>query len=64
MLPAALLRAQHSAHPLHHPQKHLLDMGKSMNFIDLAGAELREAELAASARQGGSIGCVALSPRR
>jgi hypothetical protein len=37
-------------HALRHEvtrQKHLLVMGKSMNFIDLAGAELWEAELAA-----------------
>ena len=55
MLPAALIRALHSAHPLHHPQKHLLVMGKSMNFIDLAGAELREAELAARRAMGGYL---------
>ena len=55
MLPAALLRAQHSAHPLHHPKQHLLDMGKSMNFIDLAGAVLREAELAARRAMGGDL---------
>ena len=55
MLPAALIRALHSAHPLHHPQKHLLVMGKSMNFIDLAGAELREAELAARRAMGGDL---------
>ena len=55
MLPAALIRALHSAHLLHHPQKHLLDMGKSMNFIDLAGAELWEAELAARRAMGGDL---------
>ena len=31
MLPAALIRALHSAHPLHQQQKHLLDMGKSIS---------------------------------
>ena len=38
-----------------HPQKHLLVMGKSMNFIDLAGAELWEAELAARRAMGGDL---------
>ena len=37
------------------PQKHLLVMGKSMNFIDLAGAELWEAELAARRAMGGDL---------
>lgn len=38
-----------------HPQKHLLVMGKSMNFIDLAGAELWEAELTARRAMGGDL---------
>ena len=38
-----------------HPQKHLLVMGKSMNFIDLAGAELWEAELNARRVMGGDL---------
>jgi SulP family sulfate permease len=38
-----------------HPQKHLLVMGKSMNFIDLAGAELWEAELSARRAMGGDL---------
>jgi sulfate permease, SulP family len=45
-------------HALRHeatPQKHLLVMGKSMNFIDLAGAELWEAELAARRALGGDL---------
>ncbi len=45
-------------HALRHeatPQKHLLAMGKSMNFIDLAGAELWEAELAARRAMGGDL---------
>ncbi len=37
------------------PQKHLLVMGKSMNFIDLAGAELWEAELNARRAMGGDL---------
>ena len=37
------------------PQKHLLVMGKSMNFIDLAGAELWQAELAARRAMGGDL---------
>ncbi len=36
-------------------QKHLLVMGKSMNFIDLAGAELWEAELNARRAIGGDL---------
>jgi SulP family sulfate permease len=36
-------------------QKHLLVMAKSMNFIDLAGAELWEAELAARRAMGGNL---------
>jgi SulP family sulfate permease len=52
---------QHVADILHalrsqpKPQKHLLIMGKSMNFIDLAGAELWEAELAARRAMGGDL---------
>ena len=52
---------QHVADTLHalrhvpHPQKHLLVMGKSMNFIDLAGAELWEAELNARRAMGGDV---------
>ena len=38
-----------------HPQKHLLVMGKSMNFIDLAGARLWEAELNARRAMGGDL---------
>jgi len=37
------------------PQKHLLVMAKSMNFIDLAGAELWAAELAARRAMGGNL---------
>ena len=53
--------AQHVADILHglriqpQPQKHLLVMGKSMNFIDLAGAELWEAELSARRAMGGDL---------
>ncbi|MDO8375173.1 MAG: sodium-independent anion transporter, partial [Polaromonas sp.] len=52
---------QHVADTLHalrharHPQKHLLVMGKSMNFIDLAGAQLWEAELNARRSMGGDL---------
>ncbi len=52
---------QHVADTLHalrhvpHPQKHLLVMGKSMNFIDLAGAELWEDELKARRAMGGDL---------
>jgi SulP family sulfate permease len=52
---------QHVADTLHalrsqpEPQKHLLVMAKSMNFIDLAGAELWEAELAARRAMGGNL---------
>ena len=52
---------QHVADMLHalrsqpQPQKHLLVMGKSMNFIDLAGAELWEAELSARRAMGGDL---------
>jgi sulfate permease, SulP family len=52
---------QHVADTLHAlryeatPQKHLLVMGKSMNFIDLAGAELWEAELGARRAMGGDL---------
>ena len=53
--------AQHVADILHalrsqpHPQKHLLVMAKSMNFIDLAGAELWATELAARRAMGGNL---------
>jgi SulP family sulfate permease len=40
---------------MRHSQKHLLVMGKSMNFIDLAGAELWEAELNARRAMGGNL---------
>jgi SulP family sulfate permease len=52
---------QHVADTLHalrhvpQPQKHLLVMGKSMNFIDLAGAELWEHELNARRAMGGDL---------
>ncbi len=52
---------QHVADILHalrcqpRPQKHLLVMAKSMNFIDLAGAELWQAELAARRAMGGDL---------
>lgn len=52
---------QHVADILHalrsqpNPQKHLLVMAKSMNFIDLAGAELWAAELAARRTMGGGL---------
>jgi SulP family sulfate permease len=52
---------QHVADILHalrsqpHPQKHLLVMAKSMNFIDLAGAELWATELAARRAMGGNL---------
>ena len=52
---------QHVADRLHAlrnqllPQKHLLVMAKSMNFIDLAGAELWEAELKARRAMGGNL---------
>ena len=52
---------QHVADKLHalrheaSPQKHLLVMGKSMNFIDLAGAELWEQELNARRAMGGDL---------
>ncbi|MDI1236704.1 MAG: SulP family inorganic anion transporter [Polaromonas sp.] len=52
---------QHVADTLHalrharHPQKHLLVMGKSMNFIDLTGAQLWEAELNARRAMGGDL---------
>ena len=52
---------QHVADKLHalrhvaNPQKHLLVMGKSMNFIDLAGAELWEHELNARRAMGGDL---------
>ena len=52
---------QHVADILHalrsqpNAQKHLLVMAKSMNFIDLAGAELWAAELAARRAMGGGL---------
>lgn len=52
---------QHVADTLHalrtapHAPKHLLVMAKSMNFIDLAGAELWQAELAARRAMGGDL---------
>ena len=52
---------QHVADKLHalrherNPQKHLLVMGKSMNFIDLAGAKLWEQELHARRAMGGDL---------
>jgi SulP family sulfate permease len=52
---------QHVADILHalrsqpKPQKHLLVMAKSMNFIDLAGAELWATELAARRAMGGNL---------
>jgi SulP family sulfate permease len=52
---------QHVADTLHalrhaaRPQKHLLVMGKSMNFIDLSGAQLWEAELNARRAMGGDL---------
>ncbi|WP_372825463.1 SulP family inorganic anion transporter [Polaromonas sp.] len=52
---------QHVADTLHdlrhvlHPQKHLLVMSKSMNFIDLAGAQLWEHELNARRAMGGDL---------
>ncbi|MEP6588807.1 MAG: SulP family inorganic anion transporter, partial [Polaromonas sp.] len=52
---------QHVADILHalrsqpNPQKHLLVMAKSMNFIDLAGTELWETELAARRAMGGDL---------
>ena len=45
----------HALRQLQVPQKHLLVMAKSMNFIDLAGAELWRAELAARRRMGGDL---------
>ena len=45
----------HHLRHMPHPQKHLLVMGKSMNFIDLAGAELWEAELNARRAMGGDL---------
>ncbi|WP_051090184.1 MULTISPECIES: SulP family inorganic anion transporter [Caldimonas] len=52
---------QHVADTLHalrtapNAPKHLLVMAKSMNFIDLAGAELWQAELAARRAMGGDL---------
>ena len=52
---------QHVADKLHElrhqpsPQRHLLVMGKSMNFIDLAGAKLWEQELNARRAMGGDL---------
>jgi sulfate permease, SulP family len=45
----------HALRHTHNPQKHLLVMGKSMNFIDLAGAELWEQELNARRAMGGDL---------
>jgi SulP family sulfate permease len=38
-----------------HPQKHLLVMAKSMNFVDVAGAELWRQELQARRAMGGDL---------
>ncbi|WP_028999532.1 SulP family inorganic anion transporter [Azohydromonas australica] len=38
-----------------HPQKHLLVMGKSMNFVDVAGSELWRQELRARRAMGGDL---------
>jgi sulfate permease, SulP family len=52
---------QHVSERLHalrtqaHPQKHLLVMAKSMNFIDVAGDELWRDELHARRRLGGDL---------
>jgi SulP family sulfate permease len=46
---------RHEATPPFGVQKHLLVMGKSMNFIDLAGAELWESELSARRAMGGDL---------
>jgi SulP family sulfate permease len=46
---------RHAATPPFGVQKHLLVMGKSMNFIDLAGAELWESELSARRAIGGDL---------
>ena len=46
---------RHEAMPPFGAQLHLLVMGKSMNFIDLAGAELWEAELSARRAMGGDL---------
>lgn len=46
---------RHAATPPFGVQKHLLVMGKSMNFIDLAGAELWETELNARRAMGGDL---------
>ncbi|HYW55485.1 MAG TPA: SulP family inorganic anion transporter [Polaromonas sp.] len=45
----------HALRHMHDPQKHLLVMGKSMNFIDLAGAELWEDEVTARRALGGDL---------
>ena len=53
--------AQHVGERLHElrdvpdPQKHLLVMSKSMNFIDLAGESLWRDELRARRRMGGDL---------
>ena len=49
---SAVLHDIRTAAPL---QKHLLVMAKSMNFIDLAGADLWEAELEQRRRVGGDL---------
>ena len=57
-VPVSSEDARATLHDLRHapqPQKHLLVMGKSMNFIDLAGAELWEAELNARRAMGGDL---------
>ena len=50
-----LYALRHTGCPPFGVQKHLLVMGKSMNFIDLAGAELWEAELSARRAMGGDL---------
>jgi SulP family sulfate permease len=45
----------HALRQVSAPPKHLLVMAKSMNFIDLAGAELWRAELAARHAMGGDL---------
>jgi SulP family sulfate permease len=54
----ATQHVEDTLHALRHastPQKHLLVMGKSMNFIDLAGARLWENELNARRAMGGDL---------
>jgi len=45
----------HAVDPVHGPQKHLLAMTKSMNFIDLAGAEMWANELKERRAMGGDL---------